>query len=246
MCRTLPGPNNRPAFGVRRVLERQAPCPRPRGDELSQNATVLEINRMHTVGVVLYFCGLAFSEALRLPHRFAHRQVPGQWRTEKSVSYVSELIILLSIVSGLWMLPGIYAFTRMLEPFDYAVPRYATWMGIILFLVGLVIRWLAHKALSVQWSGTLELREGHKLVTQGIYARLRHPIYTSLILWSVSQPLLLTNAVAGWSGLIAVALLWGIRVPKEEAMMRAEFGKEYEQYCFQTGRILPRIREGTK
>jgi protein-S-isoprenylcysteine O-methyltransferase Ste14 len=52
--------------------------------------------------------------------------------------------------------------------------------------------------------------------------------------------------IAGWSGLIAVALLWVVRVPREEAMMRARFGVEYERYSTRTGRIFPLIRQVTK
>jgi protein-S-isoprenylcysteine O-methyltransferase Ste14 len=201
-----------------------------------------EILRMHAAGIVLYFFGLAFSEALRLPHRLTRRQAPEKWTPAKTASRASERFVLVCIVIGLWMVPLVYAFTRLLHAFDYTVPQYAVWCGIVLFVGGLGIRFLAHRALAGFWSGTVELREGHRLVTHGIYNYIRHPIYTSLILWAVAQPLLLTNAVAGWSGFVAVALLWLVRVPREEAMMRREFGAEYQQYAARTGRIVPRLR----
>jgi protein-S-isoprenylcysteine O-methyltransferase Ste14 len=156
------------------------------------------------------------------------------------------MIVLAGIVAGIWLLPGIYAFTSMLDSFNYDVPDYATWIGVILFGAGLVLRWLSHKTLAGMWSGTLEMSRDHHLVTNGIYRHMRHPIYSSLILWSVGQPLLLMNLIAGWSGLIAVALLWVVRVPREEAMMRARFGAEYERYAECTGRIFPRIHPVTK
>jgi protein-S-isoprenylcysteine O-methyltransferase Ste14 len=43
-------------------------------------------------------------------------------------------------------------------------------------------------------------------------------------------------------GPLAVALIWLIRVPAEERMMRERFGDEYVQYARKTGRVIPRSR----
>ena len=195
---------------------------------------------MRNTGIILYFVGLAFSEVLRLPRRYAHLRSRGEWHVGKGVSRVSEFGVLFCIVIGLWMLPGVYAFTGLLDSHNYSVPQSVFWIAAVVFLIGLVIRWLAHRTLAGLWSGTLELAQDHKLITKGIYGYLRHPLYTSLILWGLCQPVLLPNAVAGWSGLVAVLLLWLVRVPKEEAMMLAEFGEEYRRYAARTGRIFPK------
>jgi protein-S-isoprenylcysteine O-methyltransferase Ste14 len=88
----------------------------------------------------------------------------------------------------------------------------------------------------------VETHDEHRLVTTGIYAHIRHPIYASLALWAVAQPALLQNLVAGWSGAVAVASIWLLRVPREEKMMLNTFGEEYRQYVSRTGRLLPRRR----
>jgi protein-S-isoprenylcysteine O-methyltransferase Ste14 len=80
------------------------------------------------------------------------------------------------------------------------------------------------------------------LVTNGIYGRIRHPIYTSLVLWGAAQPFLLQNILAGWGGALAVALIWLVRVPAEEKMMRERFGEEYVRYMNRTGRAIPRMK----
>lgn len=38
----------------------------------------------------------------------------------------------------------------------------------------------------------------------------------------------------------AFVAMWFIRVPSDEAMMRAEFGTAYDDYCRRAGRLLPR------
>lgn len=62
----------------------------------------------------------------------------------------------------------------------------------------------------------------------------------SLVLWAAAQPLLLHNQLAGWGGAVAVALIWLVRVPREEALMLAAFGEEYKRYMARTGTFIPR------
>ena len=197
---------------------------------------------MKIFGIAIYFLGLAYSEGLRLPLRYAHIKSRGRWRAVKGVSRFAEVVVLSGIGIGMWILPGIYAFTTTLDSLDYRVPELLIWIALVVFLFGLLIRSMAHRTLAGLWSGTLELATDHQLITTGIFRSLRHPIYTSVIIWALCQPILLPNAVAGFSGMAAALLLWLVRVPKEEAMMQAEFGEEYRAYAARTGSIIPRWR----
>ncbi|WP_354079852.1 isoprenylcysteine carboxylmethyltransferase family protein [Bradyrhizobium sp. S3.5.5] len=42
---------------------------------------------------------------------------------------------------------------------------------------------LTHRALGRNWSISLDLRENHALVTEAIYWRVRHPMYSAFWLW---------------------------------------------------------------
>lgn len=109
---------------------------------------------------------------------------------------------------------------------------------------GAAFLWLfrrSHRDLGRNWSVSLELREGHKLVTGGVYAHVRHPMYASFFLWGIMQALLIANWFAGLAGLFAVALLYVLRTGREEAMMRSAFGAEYEAYAARTKRLLPGV-----
>jgi protein-S-isoprenylcysteine O-methyltransferase Ste14 len=151
-----------------------------------------------------------------------------------------------AVILGIWVLPLTYVLTHWLHPFDYSVPSWAIWVAAGVFAVGLVVRYSAQRTLGRQWSGTVEVPEEHRLITTGIYGRIRHPIYASLVLWAVAQPALLQNRVAGWSGAVAVALLWSLRVPREEQMMLEKFDGEYREYMARTGRLIPkRLRPGS-
>jgi protein-S-isoprenylcysteine O-methyltransferase Ste14 len=113
--------------------------------------------------------------------------------------------------------------------------------GIILLLPALWLFWRAHHDLGQYWSPSPEIGNDQQLVSIGVYSTIRHPMYASQLIWSIAQPLLLQNWIAGLGGLAAFLLLYFIRVPREEQMMLDRFGRQYRAYCQHTGRILPRL-----
>jgi len=100
---------------------------------------------------------------------------------------------------------------------------------------------LTHKALGRYWSVSLQMREDHKLITTGIYARIRHPMYTAFWLMALAQALLLPNWIAGFSGLVGFGILYVLRVGQEERIMLDTFGADYQAYMDRTGRLLPKF-----
>jgi protein-S-isoprenylcysteine O-methyltransferase Ste14 len=61
-------------------------------------------------------------------------------------------------------------------------------------------------------------------------------------LLGIAQALLLWNWVVALAGLASFALLYFLRVPREEQMMLEQFGEEYRAYMNRTGRVIPRLR----
>src|SRR5229473_8706124 len=113
--------------------------------------------------------------------------------------------------------------------------------GVMFFAIGLWLFYRSHADLGRNWSITLEVREGHRLITQGVYRRIRHPMYSALALYSIGQALVIPNWVAGPSNLIAFAILLALRVHAEERMMVREFGDEYALYSARTKRLIPGV-----
>ena len=78
------------------------------------------------------------------------------------------------------------------------------------------------------------------LVTQGAYARVRHPFYTAFLLALAACVLAAPSAVTA-----AALLLGGVQLTRtaqrEERRLLAAFGGEYGEYMRRTGRFLPRI-----
>lgn len=101
--------------------------------------------------------------------------------------------------------------------------------------------WRSHTDLGLNWSQTLELRENHQLIKEGVYRSIRHPMYASIWLWCLAQGLMLENWLAGWYAGVAFALMYIVRTPREERMMCEKFGDDYRNYMRHTGRLLPRL-----
>ncbi len=160
----------------------------------------------------------------------------------KSVSKSTAGDRLLILLVGLAQvgLPLLLVFTPWLNRANYTLPAASIWLGIPTMLGALWLFWRAHADLGDSWSVTLELNNTHHLVTRGVYSVIRHPMYASFFALGISQALLLNNAVAGWAALLAVGLLYRVRVPHEERMMVEAFGSEYLAYMQRTGGIVPR------
>lgn len=112
------------------------------------------------------------------------------------------------------------------------------WLGVFLFAVGGALRMWPVFVLGNRFSGLVAIQPGHRLVTDGIYGMIRHPSYLGLLIASVGWALAFRSGV----GLVLVALTLPpllARIQAEEALLRTEFGEEYEAYCARTSRLIP-------
>ena len=135
----------------------------------------------------------------------------------------------------IWLVAPVFAFA------EYSLRPGPLFAGIVCLAMGLWLFARSHADLGTNWSLTLEVRENHRLVTEGIYRHVRHPMYLALLVYSVGQALVVPNWIAGPSYGVAMALLFALRLGPEERMMVEEFGKDYEAYMRQTKRLVPGV-----
>ena len=186
---------------------------------------------------IVWFLGVVAWTAIRLPYRARARKE----RTVADRKSAREWTALGATIVGLVVIPMVYA---VFDAFDFADRPFVegvAWLGVAVQVLFVWLFWRSHKDLGRQWSVTLEIREGHRLVTEGVFARVRHPMYSSFWCWAIAQALLLPNWLAGLSGLATIAWLYFSRIEDEEAMMRETFGAEYDAYAARTGRLIPRL-----
>ena len=112
-------------------------------------------------------------------------------------------------------------------------------VGLILFVLGLVIRWIAIIHLGRFFTVNVAIAEDHQLITTGPYRFVRHPSYTGTLLIFLGFGLCMLNifSLAAVFLPISAAFLWRMRV--EEAALRDAFGERYLTYAASTARIVP-------
>src|SRR3954463_1970188 len=125
-----------------------------------------------------------------------------------------------------------------LRAFAFPAPPWLRWTGLALGVTSVGLFAWTHAVLGQFWSTALQIRPGHRLITAGTYARIRHPMYSAILGWMTSLGL-----VAGsWVPLVFAALCalnFILRIRPEEQMMLQAFGDEYRDYMKRTGRLLP-------
>ncbi|MCU0353973.1 MAG: protein-S-isoprenylcysteine O-methyltransferase [Cytophagales bacterium] len=184
----------------------------------------------------VYLIFYATTIFIRYPYLKANRQN----KIVASRKTTGEKILLGIATLGMALLPLVYIVTPWLDRFDYAVPLPGRIAGaVLLFFPVLWLFYRSHKDLGRNWSATLEIRDGHHIVSSGVYKHIRHPMYSSLWLGGWVLPLVLTNWVAGWSTLACFGILYFFRIDNEEKMMTSQFGEAYLAYKNRTKRLIP-------
>jgi protein-S-isoprenylcysteine O-methyltransferase Ste14 len=154
---------------------------------------------------------------------------------------IQDQFLVFMIVASM-VFPLVYILTPVLDSANYSLPDTVAWLGVILVLGSLILLWRSHADLGVNFALTPSIKGTQSLIKQGIYRRVRHPMYSSLWLWALSMPLLIQNFIAGFIFFIVFSAFYLERVPLEEKMMKEKFGEEYHDYMLETGRVIPKIR----
>jgi len=133
-------------------------------------------------------------------------------------------------------------FSSLLDFANYNIPTWISWIGTVLFGFAIILLGKSHKDLGRNWSVSFSIKKGQKVVKNGIYKHIRHPLYAAHFIWAIAQILMLNNWIAGYSFLIVFLPHYLYRVRIEEKMMIVEFGEEYINYMRITGRLFPRFK----
>jgi len=157
---------------------------------------------------------------------------------KKTVDRQHLMVVFMQVVSVAIVLIGAFGDRRSIATFEEATVL--RWIGLCLYIIGF---WLMHTAelhLGRHFTVEVSVQEGHTLVTDGPYRKIRHPRYLGIIGFALGLSLLFRS----WLALVLAAtvipvVLWRIR--DEEALLHEEFGKEWEEYVARTWRLIPGI-----
>jgi protein-S-isoprenylcysteine O-methyltransferase Ste14 len=85
-------------------------------------------------------------------------------------------------------------------------------------------------------------RAGSELVQRGIYARMRHPLYTSVMLASLGWACIWQSA-ASFGAAVALIPFFHAKARREERWLRKKF-PGYSDYAQRVPRFIPRLGRG--
>jgi protein-S-isoprenylcysteine O-methyltransferase Ste14 len=90
----------------------------------------------------------------------------------------------------------------------------------------------------------VQLFADHQLITNGPFAILRHPMYVGIILAGFGSLLLFTT----WTTLFLAcfAPLTMLRAWREEKVLAAEFGEQWQEYRRRVPMFIPRLKQSRR
>jgi protein-S-isoprenylcysteine O-methyltransferase Ste14 len=137
---------------------------------------------------------------------------------------------------------GIFLWLRLASGTDAIHPTWASWaLGLLVGAGGIGIRIAGKRTLGRFFTIRVQVQEGHRIVRDGLYAHVRHPLYTGLVLAWCAPPLLLGSPLGFLFFTLPGAILVLLRIPREEALLVEKFGDEYRAYMAETKRLLPGV-----
>src|SRR5262249_42080745 len=164
------------------------------------------------IAELIWFVGGAAWFVIRFPHQRRARKVA----VARSVGGRRDQILLGCSLTGLAIIPIVYLVIRMVAGHpvlgDYPLSALQAWIGVAFMLAALALFYETHRQLGRNWSVTLDTRKTHRLIASGVYARVRHPMYSAFWLLALAQAALIPNWIGGFSGIVGWGILFFLRV----------------------------------
>jgi protein-S-isoprenylcysteine O-methyltransferase Ste14 len=157
---------------------------------------------------------------------------------DKSNSLIQWIINILSISIGINI--AAKSGSSGMGSFSIGHPL-TSYIGLLLVLSGIAVRWTAILTLGRQFTTTLTIVENHKIIDSGIYKYIRHPSYAGGLMSFLGLSISFSNWITFI--IIFVPILFGYiyRINIEEKLLMNHFGEQYIIYARKTHRLIPKI-----
>lgn len=194
------------------------------------------------LAAVLYLTGLLALFGYRsIQHRRATGDIGFRGFTDPDpLVRASGALFALAIVIGLTAL--VLSATAVVP--TVAVGDNATMLavpGLMVAVVALAITWSAQNAMGSSWRIGVDEEETTALVADGVFGRVRNPIFTAMIAAQAGTVLMAPSWLSAL-GLLALIVACEMQVRLvEEPYLRKVHGDTYRAYTARAGRFLPGI-----
>ncbi len=153
-----------------------------------------------------------------------------------AIETVAGWILVTALVAGVAAPIAAIADLRMLVDGD--VVRI---IGLVIAVAGILVTFLAQVAMGSEWRIGIDKSESTGLVTGGVFAIVRNPIFSAMILTAVGFGLLVPNVIAV-SAVVLLVLAIELQVRYvEEPHLHELHGQHYRDYAATVGRFVPGV-----
>ena len=124
---------------------------------------------------------------------------------------------------------------------NWSIAGWGVWLGLAISAIGFGLAVIAQTAMGASWRIGVDESERTSLVIEGVFALVRNPIFTAMVIAQVGTALMAPT----WLSLVGAALLVAgvelqVRLVEEPYLHRVH-GTAYARYAARTGRFLPRV-----
>jgi len=187
---------------------------------------------------VVFICLFCFLTALRFHYKLRaglFREPP--FSREESAAFIVYRAVLgtplLAATVQYCFLPGRMAFSYV------SFPSWARVLGAVTGALSLLLLACVHRSLGANFSTSIFVRPGHRMIDTGPYRWVRHPMYLAYFALFLSAFLISENWIIGSCGMAIIGMLMTVRLKREEDILVQRFGRRYLRYSRTTGRFLP-------
>ncbi|KAH8696004.1 prenyl cysteine carboxyl methyltransferase Ste14 [Talaromyces proteolyticus] len=126
-----------------------------------------------------------------------------------------------------WLAPNGYIFNP-----DSVISVSVTIVGLVLMIIGQIVRTSAMATAGSNFNHVVQVehRQGHVLVTSGIYRLLRHPSYFGFFWWGLGTQMVLKNVICFIGYALVLWRFFYSRIQREERFLVSFFGDNYVAY----------------
>lgn len=134
--------------------------------------------------------------------------------------------------------------------YEFISKPYVSWLHLnwlqwlsasCLMLAGIYLRVISIKTLNKYFLSHIGLASNHRLITTGIYARMRHPSEAGLLLICIAVPILLGSLNGLLLAMLLIVPLSLYRINREDKLMRGRFTHSFDDYRQTTPALLPKL-----
>jgi len=163
---------------------------------------------------------------------------------KENLLWIGWLVVVLAWFS----LPLVSGAGRQLKAFRLIEPlcnRASFWGGMVLIIAGYAGTLWCYASMGSTWRMGVNRSEKTRLVREGPFRFIRHPIYVFQAVMLAGASLLLpTMAIFGVLALHIICIM--AKAADEEDYLRTLHGAEYANYLSHTGRFIPKLRFKSK